>query len=391
MKKLLLILLGLQLSLTGRAQIGTGTKSNYSFMSSGVSRNYKVYKPTIYNGSTKVPLVIVLHPGVIQSGDTMNVQMERYSRFDLVADTAGFLICYPNARKGAFGDPNWAFWDHDNSFGWNDVSFLNQMMDNIIQDYNIDTCKIYITGYSTGAYISYSMACESGSRLAAIAPVSGHKNHSYNCNPTNPVPVFHIHGDQDGDAYYYGNLTQDLDSVATVLRIWYNYNNCSSSPIITTLPNTSTTDNSTVTKYYYTPLSSDKEVIHYKVNGGGHGWPGASFAHPSQTGWNNMDIDASVEIWTFFRRHKLCNNSTGGLEELNSNQFITFPNPTTQTISIESDISINKIKLYSLEGKLLLTTTKIKNIDISKLPSGMIIVEIISKNGKTAHKKVYKQ
>ena len=151
MKVFILLVLGLQFSLIGTAQIGTGTKDNHSFMSTGVSRNYNIYKPTSYKGLAMVPLVIVLHPGVVQSGDTMNVQMERYSHFDLVADTAGFLVCYPNARKGAFGDPDWAFWDHDNSFGWNDVSFLNKMMDNIIQDYNIDTCKIYITGFCTGA------------------------------------------------------------------------------------------------------------------------------------------------------------------------------------------------------------------------------------------------
>ena len=391
MKKFLLLIFGLQLFLIGTAQIGTGTKDNHSFMSSGVSRNYNIYKPTSYNGSTKVPLVIVLHPGVVQSGDTMNVQMERYSHFDLVADTAGFLICYPNARKGAFGDPDWGFWDHDNSFGWNDVSFLNQMMDNIIQNYNIDTCKIYFTGFSTGAYMSYSMACESGNRLAAIAPVSGHKKHSYSCTPTNPVPVFHIHGDQDGDAFYYGNLSQDQDSVATVLRIWYNYNNCNSIPIVSTLPNTSTTDNTTITKYYYAPLSSDKEVIHYKVNGGGHGWPGALFSHPSEIGWNNMDIDASVEIWKFFRRHKLCDNSNVGFKEFNSIQFKIFPNPTTLTISIKSDISISKINIYSMEGKILMTTTKIKDIDISKFPSGIVIAEIFFKNGKIAYSKVYKQ
>ena len=235
------------------------------------------------------------------------------------------------------------------------------------------------------------MACESGIRLAAIAPVSGHKKHSYSCSPTSPVPVFHIHGDQDEDAIYYGDLTQDQDSVATVLRIWYNYNNCNSIPIIKTLPNTSTTDNSTIAKYYSAPLSSDKEVMHYKVIGGGHGWPGASFLHPSEMGWNNMDIDASVEIWKFFRRHKLCKNPTLVFEELNSNEFNIFPNPTSQSISIESEMSINKINLYSIDGKLLLTTTQFKNINVSKFPLGTFIVEILFKNGEIEHSKVYKR
>ncbi len=392
MNKFILLIIGLHFSFMGMAQFGTGTKDIHFFVHDSVKRNYNIYKPSSYTGLTKTPLVLVLHPGEFYGGDTMNLQIERYTHFDLVADTAGFLICYPNSRKDtSIRHPDWALWDHDNAFGWNDIGFLNQMLDSIIQDYNIDTCRIYMTGFSTGAYISYSMACTSGDRLAAIAPVSGQKSHSYNCNPIAPVPVFHIHGDQDVDALYYGYVSQNLDSVATVLRIWYNYNNCNHKPIITTLPNISTTDSSTITKYYYAPLSSDKEVVHYKVNGGGHGWPGATFKHRSELGQNNMDIDASVEIWDFFRKHRLCDNSIVRVEETANEVNRIFPNPAIHQISIESTISINKINFYSIEGKLLLTTTKNINIDISNFPSGILLIEISHKNGIKTHDKLYKQ
>ena len=391
MKTFALILFSVFFTVIAYSQIGTGVRNNNSFTHSGVMRSYNVYKPNSYNSTTKVPLVIVLHPGIVQEGDTMNLQMERYTHFDLVADTANFLIAYPNSRKDVNGiDPDWAIWDYSNTRGWNDVSFINTMMDKIIQDYNIDTCKIYITGFSMGGYLSYSMACESGNRLAAIAPVSGHKDHSYNCSPTNAVPVFHIHGDLDVDAKYYGDLSQDLDSVATVLRLWYNYNNCNSTPVISQLPNISTNDNTTITKYYYAPLSSDNEVIHYKVNGGGHGWPGALFSHPSEVGWNNMDVDASVEIWKFFRRHKLC-TTTIGIEELANNRFKIFPNPTTQKVTIESNIAINEINFFTIDGKLLLKTTETKSIDVSTFPSGLIIIEIYGDNGEIIHNKLLKK
>ncbi len=389
--QLIIILLLAQNTL---AQIGTGNKDSYQFEHAGAIRSYNIYKPLIYTGNVKVPLVLILHPGVVQSGDTMNVQMERYTHFDLIADTAGFIICYPNARKGAFSDPDWAFWDHDGSFGWDDIGFLNQMMDNIITDYNIDTTKIYITGFSTGAYESYSMACTSGKRLAAIAPVSGHKKHSFECSPNSPVPIFHIHGDQDEDAMYFGNISQDFDSVATVLRIWYNYNNCNSTPIITQIPNVNTNDHTSITKYYYEPVSSDNEVIHYRVNNGGHGWPGASFSHPSEMGFNNMDIDASIEIWNFFRKHNRINNNMGLSNTISEiNNIIVFPNPfENKNINIISNEIINQWVIYNEIGMPIIYSKNInsKTIEINSnnLSSGIYYIKIITKSNQAIVRKI---
>jgi len=39
----------------------------------------------------------------------------------------------------------------------------------------------------------------------------------------------------------------------------------------------------------------------FKVINGEHTWPGSNF----KMGWNNMDIDASVEIWKFFSRYDI--------------------------------------------------------------------------------------
>ena len=39
---------------------------------------------------------------------------------------------------------------------------------------------------------------------------------------------------------------------------------------------------------------SCNNVWFYKVEGGGHDWPGA---------WGNQDINASEEIWKFFKKH----------------------------------------------------------------------------------------
>jgi len=56
--------------------------------------------------------------------------------------------------------------------------------------------------------------------------------------------------------------------------------------------------------YTYTECNGDSEIIFYKVIDGGHTWPGAGNAgYP--TGPTNQDIDASLEIWNFFKDYKL--------------------------------------------------------------------------------------
>ncbi len=84
--------------------------------------------------------------------------------------------------------------------------------------------------------------------------------------------------------------------------------------------------------------------------------------------------------------------STVGINEEQSNYFIKiYPNPTNQFITINANIIIDKVNIYSLDGKLLLASAKGNKIDVSKLPSGMLIVEIYDENGEIAHSKVYKQ
>ena len=46
---------------------------------------------------------------------------------------------------------------------------------------------------------------------------------------------------------------------------------------------------------------ADTAVLLYRVAGGGHNWPGQHAADPQQVGSINRDIDASEEIWSFFR------------------------------------------------------------------------------------------
>ena len=58
------------------------------------------------------------------------------------------------------------------------------------------------------------------------------------------------------------------------------------------LPNTSLNDGSQVFVEKYSSSTTNTHIWFYKVEGGGHDWPGSE---------GNMDIDSAEEIWNFFK------------------------------------------------------------------------------------------
>jgi hypothetical protein len=68
-----------------------------------------------------------------------------------------------------------------------------------------------------------------------------------------------------------------------------------------------------------------------------------------------------------------------------------FPNPATQYINIVTDETIEMNRMYTIDGKILLETEISENIDVSKLPSGPILIEVIFKTGEIAHNIIFKE
>ena len=68
---------------------------------------------------------------------------------------------------------------------------------------------------------------------------------------------------------------------------------CTETPIITRLPDINKTDNSTTTLYEYPNPTNGAKVMLYKINGGGHWWPGEKYGE--------TDFVAEDVIWDFFK------------------------------------------------------------------------------------------
>ncbi len=191
------------------------TKS-HSFLFEEKQRNYNVFLPKNYNSESQFPLVFNLH------GYTLNkVQQMNYSKMNEVADTAGFIVVYPNAVGTAWNCGINATIGHVN-----DVGFINAPIDTLIAHYSIDEKKIYSCGFSLGGFMSHRLACELSNRIAAIGDVAGTMANSLlnNFETMHPMPVIKIHGTNDEIVSYNGE--KDWASVEKTVNHWINFNQC---------------------------------------------------------------------------------------------------------------------------------------------------------------------
>ncbi len=267
---------------------GQTTVSTFSF--GGLTRSYRLHLPPTYTGATAVPLVFNLH------GYTSNaLQQEFYSGMNPVADTAGFIVCYPDGVNASW---NSGFSPPYNG-GIDDVGFISVLIDSLRAAYNIDPARVYSCGMSNGGFMSYRLACDLESRIAAIASVTGSMTtlQVNNCQASRPIPALEIHGTNDATVPY--TASAGIISIDSLLSYWRLQNGCTAPPVYDTLPDL-VQESSTVTTQWYAGCTDNVEVAHYKIENGGHTWPGAIFQIPGLV--TNRDIDASVEIWKFFYR-----------------------------------------------------------------------------------------
>ena len=340
-----------------------------SIYSNGIYRTYRLYRPTIYTGTTSVPLVLNLH-GYTSTA----LQQQFYGNFMPIADTANFIIVHPQGTKDGSNQPYWNA--GISTLGANDLLFLSQLIDSIKAGYNIDANCIYSTGMSNGGFMSNYLACNLSNKIAAIAGVTGtiFTNWFNSCNPSRPVPVMHIHGTADPTVPYSGNTT--MIAPDTLVKMWRIKNNCNPVPSFSNVPNINTTDGCTAEHYTYSGGNNGSSVEFYKILGGGHTWPGASFI----TGVTNQDFSASVQIWRFFRKYKLNTLTSINESNLHANQIQIYPNPSSEYIYIDTDLEITTI-LTDLNGKTCIEPSSSHQFDISHLANGFYFAHIKTKDG----------
>jgi polyhydroxybutyrate depolymerase len=347
-----------------------------SFVFDGQERDYRLrIPPESFSGER--PLVFNLH------GFGSNAfQQEAYAQMNPVADTAGFFVCYPNGVDNAW-NVGWAFGSTAD-----DVGFIGALIDTIAANYDIDSERVYACGMSNGGFMSYRLACEFNDRIAAVASVTGSMVPAYidDCTPGRSVPVLEIHGTADATVPYEGQAFLAV-SIEELLDFWYLNNECDGDQVVEELPNTDDTDGSTVTQIQSTGCMERGEVLHYRINGGGHTWPGA----PINIGVTNQDINGSAEIWRFFNRYTL--SGVSAVSPVRALPLELFPNPATANVHISLPAKGGELFLYSVSGEQLLhkaLNQRMAQLDMSVYPPGIYCI-MIRQHGVTRIGKLIRQ
>jgi len=332
----------------------------------GLTREYSIYVPASYDGTTSFPLLFNFHGG----GGVIASQIA-IADMSTIADTANFIVVYPQARQ----DPS-----DGNSFNWipkvpgtfDDVPFISSLIDTIASSYQINQDRIYACGYSLGGDMCFELACKLNSRIAAIAPVARtmQANPDSFCSPVHPTGVLTILGTDDNTSPYNGITylgTEYYLSAAATHSYWASHNNCDVNPTMSTV-------SPSVERYTWSTTSGCSYVEELKVIGGGHDWPGS---------FGNMTIDASEEIWQFVSRYDingLIECSTASINEYSKDNFRVYPNPVNSELTIEMDLSEEKkYRIYSTIGELVLSgklNSNLNTIDLSSLPPNVYVLNI---------------
>ncbi len=377
MKKTLLSLILILTLFSAKAQ----TTFIDSIFVGGQYRSYRLYVPAIYTGASARPLILNLH------GYTSNAQQQQlYSNFMPIADTANFLMVFPN---GTFSSGQ-RFWNAGLSSALvNDIAFLSALIDSLDLTYNINLNRVYSTGMSNGGYMSHTLACELSNRITAIASVTGsifNTQYGSNCHPMRPVPVMQIHGTNDPTVPYIGSSTSmPIDSV---VKYWVTKNNCNPVATFSNVPNTSSTDGCTAEHYRYLNGTSGSSVELYKIIGGTHTWPGFPFGGLG----TNLDINASKEIWRFFNKYSLSALTTVDENEQLKNILKVYPNPVSSVLNInlENESSVSII-ISDVLGKIVLAeASQTNSISVANLTSGIYFLSVKTQSGAEAKVKFIK-
>ncbi|MES2514963.1 MAG: PHB depolymerase family esterase [Bacteroidota bacterium] len=348
------------------------TTVNGSFVHDGITRTYSFYVPTIYTPGLAVPMVIGLH-GTSSSG----TQFAQYRDFRPIADTANFIMVHPDGTT-LFGQK---FWNYGNVFGStvDDVGFIEALIDTISAHYTVNQNRIYCAGMSNGGFMTYYLACQTN-RFAAIGSVTGSMGTTMynNCNPVRPTPSIHVHGTSDPTNPYAGNSTSK--SIPAVTRFWVNQNSCDTTPVITQVPNTNTSDGSTAERHLYSNGINNHTVEHFKVTGGEHTWPGCPM--PASTDVTCMDFDARIELWRFFRQYEI-NRSTSVKTNQPLLELNIWPNPAQRQLHIEAgNRLVTHVTVTDMQGGIIreFSNDNIQVIDLGYLNAGCYIAKISGKD-----------
>lgn len=253
------------------------------------TRSYIVHYPQIELDGL-YPVVIALHGGM---GNAKNMQST--TGFDELAEEKGFIAVYPEGVSGRIFKKR-RTWNAGDCCGLavkknaDDVTFLSQMIDELVIKHHADPKRIYVTGMSNGAMMAYRLACEIPEKITAIAPVAGTLALE-SCGVSKDIPILHMHGENDRNVPLNGGKGEKSVAGVSHRSVFEGLGNISKSRGCGSPETVPIKDSIKLLKY---SCSSGADIKLVTVSGG-HVWPTKNN--------NEAGLSASQRAWKFFDQH----------------------------------------------------------------------------------------
>jgi polyhydroxybutyrate depolymerase len=237
------------------------------------TRGYRLFVPPGYDGRTSLPLVLDLHgSGGNSAGQASN------SGFEALAARERFLVATLDADNRRWNVPV------QDGRG-DDVVYVSDVITHVASRVCTDDARVYATGFSGGGRMTSLLACRLGSRIAAVAPVSGLRWPGPCEGRAVPVLTFHGLADPQNpyDGHAAGRGAEWLESVPEALAGWARHNGCTSGAVLEDPAGPLST-------MRYDGCAAEVRLI--RIDGLGHTW-------------TKTEVDTTGVMWQFFKEHRL--------------------------------------------------------------------------------------
>lgn len=267
-----------------------------------LTREYIVFSPKPRSDADKRPLVIVMHGGLFSAR-----VIEKASRYNAKAEKDNVVVIYP---QGLYYRWNTSLSSVDNQNGYNDVEFLEKLVDIAVAEYQVDPTQIFITGGSMGGLATWLFVTKNFKRVRAFAPMICGVGRKYMniLQWKKPTPVMMINGTNDPLVRYEGNpdplVIRKGRGIAGAMEMasWIaSKNRCSTEVISVPIPDRFPGDKCHAIRHTWKGAGPMSETVLIEVVNGGHTFSAEKKVLPRIVfGRTCQDFDAFGEVWDFF-------------------------------------------------------------------------------------------
>ena len=127
----------------------------------GKPRGYRVFVPKNRDPNVKLPVMLYLHGSGTRGSDNREQAWAFESAVSPLKNKVSFIVVLPQCREDLA-------WISDEM-----SKYALAALDESVKEFNADTGRIYLAGFSLGAHGVWKMAASNPGKFAALMPVAG--------------------------------------------------------------------------------------------------------------------------------------------------------------------------------------------------------------------------